>query len=361
MWSAITFCWMTSVVNRHLQLTRAAFGLLLSLWLVACSLEQPAHKFSGPTMGTRYHVTVVDPERRFDPEKLQEAVDQRLEAVNQSMSTYIQDSELNQLNRTAVGDWQPVSHDLFEVLFTAMQVSWLSAGAFDVTVGPLVNLWGFGPEQRPEQVPSDTEIEAVRKNIGFNHIELDLAGRQAKRTREVNIDLSAIAKGYGVDAVAALLESAGIEHYMVEIGGELRLKGLNPQGQPWRIGVEEPKATAQGEPYRALRLTDVGVATSGDYRNYFEVEGQRYSHTVDPTTGRPIRHRLASVTVVADSSMLADALATAINVLGPERGYRLAEQQGVAAFLVSKRPDGEGFESRYTPAFAQYLEQSGEE
>lgn len=340
----------------------AALGLLLVFLLSACSGERHALKLSGSTMGTQYHVTVVDAGRRLDAGHLQAAIDQRLEALNQELSTYIDDSGLNHFSRSPVGEWQQISDDLYQVLLASLQVSWLSGGAFDVTIGPLVKLWGFGPGEHTDRAPSEELLEAARQRIGYQNIELDALDRRARRNADIDVDLSAIAKGYGVDVIAELVAASGATDYLVEIGGELRAAGSNPRGEPWRIAIERPVSGGAGGTMamQPLRISGVGLATSGDYRNYFEADGVRYSHTIDPTTGQPVSHNLASVSVITDSAMWADALATAISVMGPERGYRLAEQLDIAAFLVIRRPDGEGFDIHYTPLFAQYLDNAGD-
>ncbi len=319
--------------------------------------EVPHFSFSGPTMGTRYHITVLQQgDSATNQQELQQAIDQQLQLINQQMSTYIDDSELMRLNRAAVGEWVPVSANLFEVLMLSLELGWLSNGAFDITVGPLVKLWGFGPGtlEMPDAVPSESSIQSELQSLGFQNIEFDLENNQIRKKQAVSIDLSAIAKGYAADKVAELLNYAGYRDFMVEIGGELHLQGHSPRGLPWRIAIEEPVEGRLGEVHQALVLTDVGMATSGDYRNYFEQEGIRYSHTIDPATGYPIKHKLASVTVVAESAAYADGLATALNVLGPEKGLKLAESQGLAVYMMVKTE--QGFESRYSNAFKVYLE-----
>lgn len=307
-------------------------------------------------MGTTYHITVLEQEGvSADRDELQQAVDAQLQLINQQMSTYIEDSELEIFNRQPVDKPMVLSENLFDVLLLSIEVSWLSEGAFDISVGPLVNLWGFGPgaDFAHDEVPSAEAIAAAKAQTGFSALELDLVSQSAIKHKPLTLDLSAIAKGYGVDKVAALLEFAGYRNYMVEIGGELRLKGLNPRGTPWHIAIEEPDPSGQRSIHKAIAISDAGMATSGDYRNFFERDGKRYSHTIDPQTGYPITHRLASVTVVADSSAYADALATALNVMGPERGMKLANRQGLAVYMIVKTD--EGFTSMASEAFQPYM------
>jgi thiamine biosynthesis lipoprotein len=242
---------------------------------------------------------------------------------------------------------------LFDLLLQAMEVSWLSNGAFDVTVGPLVNLWGFGPQHREGRIPSAAEIAAARENIGYQNLVFNIADSSVQKNRPVTIDLSAIAKGYGVDQVAELLRQAGIKDFMVEIGGELYLSGTNALGKPWRIAIEQPGELV-GQVHRTVNISNAAMATSGSYRNYFEVAGKRYSHTIDPRSGKPVTHKLVSVTVVADNCAYADALATAIDVMGPEQGLKLANEQGLAVYLISRGDNG--LVVNYSDAFAAYLD-----
>ncbi len=323
----------------------------------ACSDSTPnTFTLSGFTMGTHYNITIVEPEGiRTDQKKLQMIVDTRLETINQQMSTYIENSELSQFNRSLVGEPVSVSEELFDVLMMSLELSWLSNGAFDVTVGPLVDLWGFGAgsaEDDMEKIPSDTAIGAGLSQVGFQHIELNIGSNSVTKTRAVNIDLSGIAKGYGVDKIRDILISAGFTHFMVEIGGELYMEGNSNRGSPWRIAIEQPDGTF-GQVHRAVSITNAAMATSGDYRNYFEKDGVRYSHTINPLTGRPIEHNTASVTVIAESTAYADAVATAINVMGADKGLQLAQQHNLAIYLIVKTADG--FEAKYSDAFKPFL------
>ena len=333
-----------TIVNRY---SRAATTLLflfiaaiVSAIVAGCGDAGREHfKLDGATMGTHYHITVVErAELATNQRELQQAIDQQLALINEQMSTYRDDSELSQLNAAPVDQWVDVSANLFDVLVMSLELGWLSNGAFDITVGPLVNLWGFGPggESGKVEVPSAARIAEQLALTGFQAIEFNLANSDIRKRRAVTLDLSAIAKGYAVDKVAELLIYAGYTDFMVEIGGELRLQGNSPRGTPWRIAIERPEAATLGRAHAAVSISNAGMATSGDYRNYFELDGKRYSHTIDPTTGYPIDHALASVTVIADSAAYADGLATAINVMGPELGMQLADQQGVAVYMIVK-------------------------
>lgn len=367
MWKMKILCWMTLVdkafcAKANIFTTAKTRLALLASFLFLCALlagcqDQPLRdhlQLEGSTMGTSYHITVVAAQgEQLDvaADELQAAIDEQLREINQSMSTYIPDSELMQFNQAPVGDWQALSVPLIEVLQISQRISAKSDGAFDITVGPLVDLWGFGPQGAPQQVPEESEITRAREHMGFEHLALNEAG-QARKLADIRLDLSAVAKGYGVDVLSRYLESRGFEHFLVEIGGELRVKGFSPRGDQWRLGIEQPSLLHSGG-RKTIELTDVAMATSGDYRNYYERDGQRYSHTIDPGTGRPIVHNLVSVTVLTDSTAEADAWATALNVLGPERAMELAEREGLAIYMIVKEDDG--FADRYSPAFEPYL------
>lgn len=331
------------------------FSLAALLVVVGCTDEQGAHqvvRLSGPTMGTTYHITLVDAQG-VDADGVQADIDRALVALNQQVSTYISNSEINRLKMAPVEEWVEASPAMIEVLQVSQQVSSLSGGAFDVTVRPLIDLWGFGPSETSTSVPSRDKIAEARSRVGYGNIDIDSQRGQIKRAKAVDLDLSAVAKGYGVDVVASLLEQKGLNHYLVEIGGEVRLKGHNRHGLPWRIAIERPQAGLGQSVYKALALTDIAMATSGDYRNYFESNGVRYSHTIDPRSGKPISHNLASVTVLHASAAMADALATAFSVLGAEQSRLLANSEGIAALFIIK--DGEGFIELSSEAFKPFL------
>ncbi|WP_236074927.1 FAD:protein FMN transferase [Teredinibacter purpureus] len=303
-------------------------------------------------MGTTYHITaVLNPEVIVAQSALQMEVDKLLENVNQAMSTYIADSELSLLNKAPVHQPTVVSQPLFHLLQLSRDIHVLSGGAFDITVGPLVNLWGFGPEERDEKKPSASLIAAANQRVGQQFVRLEQSNLQVTKTASVAIDLSAVAKGYGADAIAALFKAHAIVDYMIEVGGEIAVAGNNARGIQWRLGIEQPSLVQTGV-MQAISVSHGGIATSGDYRNYFEFEGERFSHTIDPKTGYPITHTLASVTVVASSAAKADAIATAMNVLGPDKGYALAVDNNIAAYFIIRTK--EGFVSKASPAFNQY-------
>lgn len=335
------------------SLLTALFLLCISAFFSGCSPAQKSWQLSGRTMGTSYHVTVVDVPPRVNRAQLQALIDGALSAVNQEMSTYIEDSELMRFNRGPVGEAVPVSEHLAQVVELSLDIHRRSGGAFEVTVGPLVNLWGFGPQPEPEQVPGRAAIEELLQRVGSDALKVEHAPNRITRSREVEIDLSAIAKGHGVDRVAQLLEEQGIRNYLVEIGGELRTLGKNPKGADWRIGIERPDPAGRSV-QQPIAVSGKSVATSGDYRNYYERDGKRYAHSIDPRTGYPLEHRLASVTVVADTCAEADGLATALNVLGTEAALEMAEREKLAVFLLVKTDSG--FEERYSSTFTPYLD-----
>ena len=294
-------------------------------------------------MGTSYRVVARCP-AALDPA----GIDAVLSGVNASMSNWDADSEVSRFNASPVGEWMTLSPPLAEVVGAALTLSGLSDGAFDVTVGALVDMWGFGPAP-VRGWPDGVAIEAARARTGFRHLEL--AGDRLRKTRDVRIDLSALAKGYGVDAVAAAVADQGCADYLVEIGGEVRVHRQNPRGRGWRLGIEAPDGS--GAAHRILTMNEGAIATSGDYRNFFERDGKRYSHTIDPRLGTPVSHVLASATVVHGSAMWADGYATLIAVLGPEAGLAFAESRGLAAYLLVRREDR--LEPRATTAMAALL------
>jgi len=310
---------------------------------------------SGRTMGTTYIVKYRPAQDTPSLKAMQIEVDALLAEINHTMSTYDQESELSRFNRLRTTDWVPASASLLAVIKAALEIGAQSEGAFDITVGPLVNLWGFGPEFHPDRIPPEADIAAARERSGSDKLTLRETQPAIRKHRpDVFLDLSGIAKGYGVDRVAELMTAHGIEHYMVEIGGEVRVRGLKEQDTPWRIAIEKP-LPGERSVQTMLALSDIALATSGDYRNFFEIAGRRYSHAIDPATGWPVDNHLVSVTVLADTSMRADAWATAFQVLGHERGMAIAERLGLPVLFVIER-DGQ-FEERVCCAFQRYRKQ----
>lgn len=331
---------------------------LLAVWTIAgcggppVGSERSLHLFEGSTMGTYYRVQVVASELSADRRRvLGAAIEEELEAVDGRMSTYLPDSELSRFNQHRETTPFVLSPETFEVLGAALEISERTGGAFDVTVAPLVEAWGFGPGADSPPLLAAATIREYLERVGYTLLELDATARTVRKTRgDVACDLSGIAKGYAVDRVAERLAALGEPDVWVEVGGEVRAAGSSARGVPWRLGIERPQLLP-GALQRIVPLTDLAVATSGDYRNYREIGGERFSHIIDPRTGWPIRHRLASVSVLHPRCMIADALATALMVLGSEAGYRLALEEDLAVFFLVR--DGEGFAERGTPAFWQ--------
>jgi thiamine biosynthesis lipoprotein len=328
--------------------------MLVAVLLASCGDRTPSWQLTGDTMGTQFTVTIAQAMHGDLRDELQQDIDAALQDVENAMSTYLVHSEISRFNASTSIDWFSVSESTCRAIEIAGRVSRLSEGAFDVTVGPLVNLWGFGPDPVRLEPPPDTAINAALEQVGYRLLHAD-CGRPALRkdNADVYVDLSAYAKGFGVDRVAELLDSRGIHRYLVEIGGELRMRGLNADDEPWSVAIETP-ADSGGGVMRIVRLTDEAMATSGDYRNYFESGGQRFSHSIDPRTGRPTTHDLAAVTVVDDSAALADALATALLVLGPDDGFALATRERIPAYFQIRTAGG--FEERATGAFLEFEE-----
>ncbi len=332
--------------------------LALVLFVSGCLFDKEPEvvRLSGETMGTTFNITAIGED--VDEEELAAAVQETLAAVNAKMSNWDPNSEVSTFSASTDTSPVPVSDEFALVLTAADDVHERSGGTFDVTLGPLIELWGFGPRKPEDPVPSDAEIQAALEGVGQSRLlTLDRdGGTLAKSDPAVGINLSAIAKGYGIDAVAETLSEAGIENYMVEIGGDLVTKGENDKGEVWRIGVEKPEAGGQNLQL-IVSLNDLGMATSGDYKNFFEQDGVRYSHIIDPTTGRPITHRTTSVTVLAENAMMADAWATAMLALGQEKGLELAEKHKLAVFFISRDVTGgeDAFITVHSTAFKDAL------
>mgnify|MGYP005989758795 CR=1 FL=1 len=326
------------------------FGLA---FLVSCGQNNQTQALSlhGKTMGTSFNIKYFPSEKTPSVELLLTEVNQALVRINQLMSTYIPDSELSRLNKTPAGVEFNLSEETVFVLNEALRINKMSEGAFDVTVGPLVNLWGFGPNGRITKQPSIDLIAQTNHWVGSDKVQLN-EHIVVKLHDKTYIDFSAIAKGYGVDKVAELLESKGVNSYLVEIGGELRINGTKPDGSNWKVAVEKPIIDHR-EAQLIFAPGNMGMATSGDYRNYFEQNGVRFSHTIDATTGSPITHNLASVTVLDPSAARADAYATTINVLGAEKGLEFAEKYNIAAYMLIKSPSG--FEEVISSGFKPFL------
>lgn len=316
--------------------------LVIILFSKAGVATQTEHLIVGRTMGTTYHITVVT-EATERLNGLKEKIDRRLDAINQVFSTYIKDSEISRFNALkAAGQKFPVSDDFIQVMRVAGKIHQLSEGAWDGTVNPLVDLWGFGPRQRQPQKPPEAEIKALMQTIGFDRIRVVEPNFLVKDLAAVTLDLNSIAKGFAVDQVSGLVAAGGFENYLVEIGGEIYAAGFRADGKKWRVGINLPrKDAALNEVYKAVSIANRAFATSGDYRNFFEIGGVRYSHVIDPRSGYPVSSGVVSVSVIADNCTLADGLATAIMVMGAEKGLQLVNRlENVECVIVVETPDG---------------------
>ncbi len=309
---------------------------------------------TGPAFGTTFTVKVVaEGEGTAVKTELAALVRDVIDRVDRAMSTYRADSEINVFNRHGVEVF-PASRDFAVVVAEAQRVSRLTGGAFDITVGPLVDAWGFGPGGATES-PDDETLLDLLFFTGFQQLQVDESSNTVRKSRpECRIDLSAIAKGFAVDQVAAAIYDSGIARYMVEIGGEVATRGRNGRDEVWRIGIERPDSGGRAV-HVAIPLADLALATSGDYRNFFFRDGRRVSHTIDPRTGRPITHDLASVSVVHASCMTADAIATALEVLGPDEGFSLAESLDLPALFLLRTGENE-FEEKRTSVWNALVE-----
>ena len=327
--------------------------LVLTL-LLGCSVSEgpKIEAVTGLSMGTSYTVKWVNLKGRV-PNDVANGVASELTRVEASMSTYMDASDLSGFNGAKVNQWHAVPAAMANLVAQSLELSKQTNGAFDITIGPLVDLWGFGPDPIPEQIPSQDALEALRPVVGYQLLQVRQQPPAMLKRADSAIDLSAIAKGYGVDAVALWLEAHGIGDYLVEVGGELRAQGLKPDGSPWRIAIETPSVNA-GQVYQVLKVSNIAVATSGNYRNYYEQGGVRYSHTIDPMTLRPVTHHLASVTVIDASAAKADALATALMVMGEKKGVTWATMHQVPAYFIMKKSNG--FVAQSTAGFDSYLE-----
>lgn len=330
---------------------------LLGIAVISCGADtrHPQLELSGPTMGTTYSVKLAFPPADLSADRLQSDIRASVDDIERLASTYLAASELSTFNAARSTDWHAVSAELCHAISDALAISRQTEGAFDITVGAVVNLWGFGPGDVVLQPPSQSSIDAALARVGYANLETDCSVPAIRKHRaDVYVDLSGWAKGYAVDRLAGLLDGYGLTDYLVEIGGELRLRGRNANDRKWGVAIEAPDDNRRGV-QTIMRITDTAVATSGDYRNFFEHEGKRYSHTIDPRTGRPVDHALASVTVLAPLAATADAMASALLVLGPENGPARAEELELAAVFLVRA--GKGVEQRTTARFDAMTQQ----
>ncbi|CAH0164732.1 thiamine biosynthesis lipoprotein [Pseudomonas frederiksbergensis] len=314
--------------------------------LSGCGNGDSLERFDGPTMGSSYSIQYVRHAGLPAPAEVRVQVEKILSDVDRQMSTYRSDSDIERFNNLPANHCQTMPAPILELVRVGERLSLQSDGSYDLTVEPLLNLWGFGPQAREEKVPSAEALAEVQQRVGHNHLRIE--GDQLCKDAAVEVDFNSIAAGYAVDTIAAELEALGIHDYLAEATGELKAVGKKLDGSPWRIALEEPRDDQQVAE-RIIAVDGYGVSTSGDYRNYFEQGGRRFSHTFDARTGTPVLHTLASVTVIHPSALMADGLSTLLLILGPERGWDYAQTHDIAAFFVIRADTG--FVTRTNQAF----------
>ncbi|WP_312215689.1 FAD:protein FMN transferase ApbE [Pantoea vagans] len=339
------------------------FIAMLVLMLEAC--DKPAATtalvLEGKTMGTVWRVSLagVESERKAE---LQQRIQQRLDADDAELSTWKADSVLSRFNQSRELSPQPVSENMADIVITSLRIGRQTGGAMDITVGPLVNLWGFGPTKQPGHTPDAAQIAAARAQTGLQHLRV-VQGADGqwlqKDLPDLYVDLSTVGEGFATDHLARLMEQLGINNYLVSVGGAVLSRGLNAQQQPWRVAIQKPTDRENAVQAR-VDLQGHGISTSGSYRNYYELDGKRISHVIDPVTGRPIEHKLVSATVIATTALEADGWDTGLMVLGTEKAKALAIKEHLAVYLISKQ--GDKFASWMSPQFAAFLipDKSGE-
>ena len=314
--------------------------------LSGCGNGDSLETFGGPTMGSTYSIKYVRHAGLPAPNAVQAQVQKILAEVDQQLSTYRSDSDIERFNDLPANRCQKMPAPILKLIRVGEQLSEQSEGAYDLTVEPLLNLWGFGPQAREEKVPTVQALADVRQRVGYQHLRIDRD--QLCKDAAVEVDFNSIAAGYAVDTIAAKLEAMGIHDYLAEATGELKASGKKLDGSPWKIALEEPRDDQQVA-QKIIAVDGYGLSTSGDYRNYFQQGGRRYSHTFDARTGAPVSHTLASVTVINPSALMADGLSTLLLILGPERGWDYAEKHDIGAFFVIRADTG--FVTRSNQAF----------
>lgn len=335
-----------------------------ALFLLTACGSPSAVRVSGETMGTSYHVELAVPaDYQGDTADIDVKIADLLAEVNAQMSTYVEDSEISRFNAAPIDGWVPVSKALLHLVQASYKLHRLSDGAFDITVGPLVNLWGFGPIAKnnaqaegasASPVPDARDIATAMRHVGLQHLQVRANPPALYKSIPLSLDVSAMAKGYGVDVIADMLTARNLHNYLVEIGGEIRVHGRNSQGQLWRIGIERPDSKTRSAMY-SIELAEGAIATSGNYRNFFMHEDALYAHIIDARTGWPMQHELASVTVLADSGMYADGLATTLYTLGFDQAVALAKTHDLAVLLIAKK-ESEGYLEYKTPPFLDAMQ-----
>lgn len=324
-------------MERRVPLSLCPF--LFLLLLAGCSEKE--FLFTGKTMGTTYAVRVV---ARQEPVDLGVKIDARLVRINAAMSTYRPDSEISRFNRWSdpTGPF-PISEDFMKIMVVARQLHGLTRGAWDGTIDPLVTLWGFGRDPVVGDLPDRAEIRKRLETVGFHKIAVTEDGDLLKTDPDLSLDLASIAKGYGVDQVAELVAREGFRNFLVEIGGEVFASGTTKEGRPWTVGLNRPESGAAADAvYLSLPLREQAMATSGDYRIFFEKDGKRYAHILDPRTGWPVANGVVSASIISDACTFADGLATAVMVMGAPAGMALIEKLAdVEGIVIVRGEDGE--------------------
>lgn len=339
-------------IIRHGWLAVALFALS------GCDNVQPDAKkplvLEGKTMGTYWRVSLVDVDDAQKAPLLKKIQDQ-LDADDRLMSTWKNDSALSLFNQSTRTEPWPVSEAMSDIITMSLRIGAKTDGAMDITVGPLVNLWGFGPDKQPLRTPSQAQIDAAKALTGLQHLKvINAAGKQwlQKDLPGLYVDLSTIGEGYAADHLARLMEQNGIGRYLVSVGGAVTTRGTNPAGKAWRVAIQKP-TDRENAVQAMVDINGHGISTSGSYRNYYELDGKRISHIINPQTGRPIEHTLVSATVIAPTAMEADGWDTGLMVLGEEKAKQVAEKEGLAVYLISK--EGDGFRSWMSPQFKTFL------
>ncbi len=351
-------------ISQRTSVRRLAFalaGILILAWIMLWRADQFSGRggarvlleMSGPTMGTTYTIKLVSaPGAGFDEFGVKDIVQQALDRVDALMSTYRPDSEISRFNASASTEAFSIAPETAEVLACALKVSEQTVGAFDVTIAPIVNAYGFGPEGRRASTPTEEELDILRAKTGYSKLVLDTKAPSVRKTDPaITFDLNSIAPGFAADLIGRGLESHGVANYMVEVGGEIRARGTNASGEAWRAGIEKP-AEGERSVQRALLLENMSLATSGDYRDFYMQDGVRVSHTIDARTGWPVTHNLASVSVLHEDCMWADAYATAIMALGPDDGLLMAKILELPALFILREADG-AFTERASPPYEE--------
>ncbi len=337
------------------------YGLLAAaaLLIVGCDNTTPsapkqALVLEGKTMGTYWRASMagVDNSRATE---LRGKIQAQLDADDRELSTWKSDSALSRFNQSRGTTPWPVSEAMSDIVTLSLRIGEKTHGAMDVTVGPLVNLWGFGPGKQPVQTPTQAQIDAARALTGLQHLRIiNSAGQQwlQKDLPELYVDLSTVGEGYAADHLARLMEREGISRYLVSVGGAVTTRGLNAEGKAWRVAIQKP-TDRENAAQAIVDLNGHGISTSGSYRNYYELDGKRISHVIDPTTGQPIQHKLVSATVIAPTALEADGWDTGLMVLGTEKAKEVALKEGLAVYLITK--EGNGFSTWMSPQFKTFL------